>query len=930
MKRINCFIVAVAAATLVLAVVHSTASTSSPVKNEDLKMNQTQNVVQAINEANSANQQDSFSIAHKEQPTTSGRSMEGGEKKTSRGGRMLDLDHLAGDIGKDEKMAKERSLSGQRQSRILSEDIAVGDKKTAEGRSKKSKGKKMAISGFIPIVSLEQAKEGKHFASQLSGEDENEDENNDEQESVAQPQQPYNTKEQLLSNYGGQTSIGHASFGPQPAASNEQQSQANQWQQLAPQYQEAGRARKLLGSSGILNSLTGPKRTPLISTLVPPVQSHLQQQHHQLQAPMNVPPVFQQGELGDCICVPFFQCKNGYLLESQLSKSQQQQIIGFQSQPAMNLGHQHQVPRALTYAGSAQQPSISSIMSQLEPQQQVGSQVMIGKPQLQPNEQQMIVNDIYEQLRKNIENENLEQQLQQQQQYQQDQLAYQPLDERSKFGVLQADNASVSVDLQERSLLSSLGRRSSGGQLKQRCGIMRICCKVPPTLVQQANHQFGAPHRGQRLNMANQQPGYPMLRPQQQPPFQQQPAQAAHHLINGQQQQLAGDYQQDYQPATSSMLPSLSQQQYHQLTGPPPMSLQPSMIAEQHLQRPIGSFMAGRCGIRQALGISGRVQNTQLAPGSESSAEFGEFPAHAAILKRLSPGDSLFVCSAVLVSNQWLATAAHCVRKSRPEELKVRLGEWDVNRDDEFYPFVESNVREIVIHPEFQSTSLSNDIALLRIETVLDPQQMPHITPACLATPEEQFVHQRCWLAGWGKDAFGQTGTFQSVLKKVDLPVVGRQECESALRYQTKLGKFFRLHQSAMCAGGERGKDACEGDGGSGLYCQDPESGLTKVVGVVSWGIGCGQKGVPGVYTNLAVFYQWIESVVATSGEESVYLDRANNGISEQAFKNLISERSNLAATNGTQSAGQTTTLATNSNSTTTVTYGIEEERSKH
>lgn len=843
-------------------------STSLDLKNSTLANNATQN---------------SFS-------DNSQRSMDTQAQKRdnrARAGRMLDLDHLAGDINKDEKMARERSLSGQRQSRILSDDSTIGSGMKEAGvsaRSKKSKSskKKMAIKGFIPIVSLEHAKDGKQYDNPLdmlagSNEDSS-DETDEQQQDVEQAQQPSQTQS-LVSSYGGQTSIGHATFGLPHSVSSDQAQASQQWQptiqnaQQDEQSESARANRKLLGGAGILGA---PKR--FVSSLVPSQQLLQPVSIPQLNGPSNLP--YSQMGGSECVCVPFFQCKNGYLAESQLSRSQLSQLS---SSPSL------QIPRTastdLRSLGATQpqqlQPApLTSLMSQLAVTRPTGT-----------DQQQQMVNDIYEQLRKNIESENLEQQLQQQQN-----AAMYQLNERTKSTA----NSSLE-DLTARSILNTIGRRVGAASLasQQRCGIMRTCCKLPPQAAQLAQQSTA---HARLIGPQYLSVGQQAARPQAfRSDYQMLPVQSGGYLQQSNQLLQTGSVEApqsnnlavDYLTSPSSS---------HTLVGQ--QSLDQVPIRAQQQQQPAGVFMGGRCGVRTALGIAGRVQNGHPTPGTESQAEFGEFPAHAAILKRLSPGDSLFVCSAVLVSNQWLATAAHCVRKMRPDELKVRLGEWDVNRDDEFYPFVETHVRDIIVHPEFQSASLVNDLALLRLEQPVDAQQMPHVAPACLASQRDlaaASAGQRCWVAGWGKDAFGASGTFQSILKKVDLPVVGRQECENALRYQTKLGKFFRLHSSAICAGGERGKDACEGDGGAGLYCSEPETGLTKVLGLVSWGVGCGQVGVPGVYTNLAALQPWIESVIAGSGEENLYqlTDRSTN-LAESYFKSIINERSNLNATEGT------------------------------
>ena len=55
-----------------------------------------------------------------------------------------------------------------------------------------------------------------------------------------------------------------------------------------------------------------------------------------------------------------------------------------------------------------------------------------------------------------------------------------------------------------------------------------------------------------------------------------------------------------------------------------------------------------------------------------------------------------------------------------------------------------------------------------------------------------------------------------------------------------------------------------QGDGGSPMVCE--QNGVWKVVGMVSWGIGCGTPGVPGVYVNMAKFRPWVETVLANAG----------------------------------------------------------------
>jgi hypothetical protein len=98
-------------------------------------------------------------------------------------------------------------------------------------------------------------------------------------------------------------------------------------------------------------------------------------------------------------------------------------------------------------------------------------------------------------------------------------------------------------------------------------------------------------------------------------------------------------------------------------------------------------------------------------------------------------------------------------------DLRVRLGEWDVNHDVEFYPYEERDVSAVHIHPEFYAGTLYNDIAILRLAQPIDTFRSPHIAPACLPDPHSDYTGSRCWTTGWGKDAFGEYGKYQNILK---------------------------------------------------------------------------------------------------------------------------------------------------------------------
>lgn len=208
------------------------------------------------------------------------------------------------------------------------------------------------------------------------------------------------------------------------------------------------------------------------------------------------------------------------------------------------------------------------------------------------------------------------------------------------------------------------------------------------------------------------------------------------------------------------------------------------------------------CGLRNRDGVGFRVTD------NIDEAQFGEFPWVAALSEVDGNGESIYICGGSLIDPNVILTGAHCVNGKNPAQLRVRLGEWDTQTEREILAHADHGVYKIIVHKDFGTANLHNDIALLVLKT---PAQLAvHINTVCLPPQNYKFDHNTCFASGWGKDKFGYEGIYRANLKKLELPVVPLRNCQDSLR-TTKLGSRFKIDTSFMCAGGELDVDACTG-----------------------------------------------------------------------------------------------------------------------
>ncbi|MFD3534171.1 serine protease [Streptomyces sp. NPDC058664] len=220
------------------------------------------------------------------------------------------------------------------------------------------------------------------------------------------------------------------------------------------------------------------------------------------------------------------------------------------------------------------------------------------------------------------------------------------------------------------------------------------------------------------------------------------------------------------------------------------------------------------------------------------AAAAGQFPYTLTLLN-----NGTYLCGATLIGPSKAITAAHCVDGVPAGRLTVRADSLQPTSGGQT-----ERLAQVIIHPEYSSLDLANDIAVLRLAGDLPAVNVPALLP-----PQGPPPSGNAFVVGYGANNPG--ATFPNPRSKVSVQLISNHTCQDAYGSDVTDG---------MVCGGTAGQGACAGDDGG------PVAGPLgrTVLGIISWGAkptpgsqSCGGPGQPDVYTNVSSYTNWINNV---------------------------------------------------------------------
>lgn len=232
---------------------------------------------------------------------------------------------------------------------------------------------------------------------------------------------------------------------------------------------------------------------------------------------------------------------------------------------------------------------------------------------------------------------------------------------------------------------------------------------------------------------------------------------------------------------------------------------------------------------------------SRIAGGTNATK--AQFPYYAKIQSTIQSGPNIGIanCGGSVISPTFILTAAHCVDlEGTLLSTKIQLGFHKYSDGSALQTYTTKSIR---IHPEYNATSNSNDIALIEVDRPITfTDFVKPIQISCNHTqPGAKTV-----IAGSGYTNDVDNKLSHS-LRWINLTTVPNVFCKYV---------FSRIETTNICAVGNPNQGACQGDSGTALI---KEGNRTQVqIGVLSWGASACEQSYPMVFARTSDYIDWI------------------------------------------------------------------------
>ncbi|XP_006878978.1 PREDICTED: inactive serine protease 54 [Elephantulus edwardii] len=197
-----------------------------------------------------------------------------------------------------------------------------------------------------------------------------------------------------------------------------------------------------------------------------------------------------------------------------------------------------------------------------------------------------------------------------------------------------------------------------------------------------------------------------------------------------------------------------------------------------------------------------------------------------------------------ILSEFWILSTASTFQHRNSAVVIVGIANMDVRKR----AFKEYAINTIIIHKDFDNSSMNNNIALLKTDSTMKFNDL--VQPICflgrrLQKPLE--VLRNCWVSGWNPTSATETQLTMSVLRKISVKDVDL--CPLNRPWKTACSIHFHREQKTY--------NICLGDPGNPMMCQLPKSDLWVLRGVLTQGNN--KCSGPFLYTKVEDYSDWIK-----------------------------------------------------------------------